>query len=350
MPAINRWRIRHRVAPMGRSYGVSAALASAVRSQPPLWERAMPATRTRMCRRSIAAMARSCRAPGSTGVTGNPPSNTARSRQPPGSAAFPNRRRTMSFPIPPCYLWEKARMETTVMHSLRRGIAAILLSALAPAAGAVTATFDDLPLPPPLDGVSGLYYANDESDLYRGIFWDTRFRVVGDAYYIDPVEGPPFGIPHSGHYFVTNELGTVAGVSTDDGLTITTSLVLTEAWFGQNEYYGFGGGADQITIRAMAGDTILGSVTADLPDNLVGKPEPLQKVDTSAFLALHGITGYRIDRHATGEFNSSWVADDFVFTSVVPEPGTWGLMGVGGLVLIGVCCARARKQPASVLP
>lgn len=229
------------------------------------------------------------------------------------------------------------------MRSLRRGIAAILLSSLASVAGAATATFDDLPLPPPVDGVAGLFFANGDNATYQNVVWDSRFRVVGDAFYIDPVEGPPFGIPRSGHFFVTNEMATVGGVASDDGLTLSTALVLTEAWFGQNEYYGFGGGADQITIVALAGNTVLGSVTADLPDSLDGQPEPLQRVDTSAFLTLRGITGYRIDRRATGEFNSSWVADDFVFTSPVPEPDTWALMVVGAVVLVGAWTVRGRR-------
>ena len=70
---------------------------------------------------------------------------------------------------------------------------------------------------------------------------------------------PLFGIAHSGHYFVSNATG--AG-----GMTITTDKILTGAWFGRNQYYGFGeGGADQVTIVALNGANELGSVVFDLP-------------------------------------------------------------------------------------
>jgi hypothetical protein len=211
-------------------------------------------------------------------------------------------------------------------------IATILLASLAPAAHALTAGFDDFVPQPAVDAVERLVDANGGSSTYLGIVWDERFRVVGDQYRIEA--GAPFyGVARSGHHFVTNELSNVGGVPSDDGLTITTTQVLMEAWFGQNEYYGFGGGADQITIHALADGSILGSVTADLPDANPGLPEPLAKVDTSAFLALTGITGYRIDRRAQGEFATSWVADDFVFAAPVPEPGTWAMLVAGGLLV-----------------
>ncbi|MCW5623471.1 MAG: PEP-CTERM sorting domain-containing protein [Burkholderiales bacterium] len=203
-------------------------------------------------------------------------------------------------------------------------------------AHAAIATFDDLPAPPGVDAGVDLPFANGDSASYQGVIWDPRFRVVGEAYRIAD-DAPLFGIPKSAQYFVTNIAATVGSSFNNDGLRLTTNLILTEAWFGQNEYYGFGGGADQITIHALQGDAVIGSVSLDLPDANPGEPEPLSRIDTSAFLALTGITGYRIDRRAQGEFADNWIADDFVFQAPVPEPSTLALvaLGLGAVVAMG---------------
>ena len=87
-----------------------------------------------------------------------------------------------------------------------------------------TATFDDLPVLPALTDSTGLFFANNDSRAYDGVTWDDRFTVVGDAYRVDTATpGPLFGIPHSGHYFVSN------GSGANDGLLIMTPLVLTSA-------------------------------------------------------------------------------------------------------------------------
>ena len=201
-------------------------------------------------------------------------------------------------------------------------------------AQASLATFDDLVAPPALDSATGLFFANGASSSYGGVSWDSRFTVVGDAYRVDTgTPGPLFGLPHSGHYFVTNQ-GAGAG---NDGLLINTTQVLTGAWFGRNEYYGFGAGADQVTIHALNGSTVLASVVFDLPELLEGLPEVLSFVDTSSFAALSGITGYRIDRRELGTLSGNWVADDFNFVAArdVPEPATLSLL-LGGLLLAAV--------------
>lgn len=214
--------------------------------------------------------------------------------------------------------------------------ASVLLAAAAQAD--TVATFDDLMLPPPVTSGSGLQYTNNSNSLdYAGVSWDARFVVVGDQYRV-AASGPLFGIPNSGHYFVTNGGG-------DSGLTISTSKLLTGAWFGRNQYYGYTeGGADQITIVALSGSTALRSVVFDLPESHPGQPEPLSFVDTSSFAGLSGITGYRIDRRELGTQSGNWVADDFHFSATpVPEPETWSLMALGlGLVLL-----RRRKQRAA---
>ena len=212
------------------------------------------------------------------------------------------------------------------MKKFHRLLAVAAVASAASAAHAVTLSFDDLATPPPINTATGLFFANNNSATYGGVVWESGFAVGGSQYRVDtgsnviPIRppGPLFGIPHSGNYFLTNQGN---GVS-NDAMLLTTNLVLTSAWFGRNEYYGFGGGADQITVHALAGAAILGSVSFNLPELNPAQPELLSKLDTSAFAALAGITGYRIDRHEIGSQSGNWVADDFTFVASVPEPGS----------------------------
>lgn len=202
------------------------------------------------------------------------------------------------------------------------------------------ATFDDLATPPPVTSATGLFFANSDSSDYQGVAWDDRVTVVGDEYRVDTgTPGPLFGIPNSGDYFITN-----GGVD-NNGIEITTNQYLTSAWFGRNEYYGFGAGADQVTIRAMSGATILSSVIYDLPaPTTPGNPGVMGFVDLSTFVGLVGITGYRIDRRELGSQSGNWVADDFTFNgispSAVPEPTVMTLVAAGLLVLAGRSVSR----------
>lgn len=213
------------------------------------------------------------------------------------------------------------------------------------AAPAGLATFDDLLTPPPVDSATGLFFANNSSDVYQGVTWDSRVTVVGDEYRVDTgTPGPLFGIPNSGDYFITN-----GGVD-NDGMILTTNQILTGAWFGQNEYYGFGSGADEVTIHALNGGTVLMSVVFVLPSPAVaGQPGIMGFADTSSFSGLAGITGYRIDRHELGQQSGNWVADDFNFVSpaAVPEPTTLGMLVAGLIVLAGRNFRRNRLVPAS---
>ena len=184
--------------------------------------------------------------------------------------------------------------------------------------------------------------------------FDSNFGVVGDEYRIGgSAPNPAYGVPHSGHYFLSN------GNTPNDNLTIQTTLVLTEAWFGRNEYYGYGGGASSVTVTAFGSSGDLGSETTLLPDtypytgNLPGNPsignglpDPLVKLDTSSFLGLSGITGYRISRVELGTFNGNWIGDDFTFTSAstVPEPTGFALFGVG---LLGMTYMLRRQKLSS---
>ncbi len=215
--------------------------------------------------------------------------------------------------------------------------AALAIIAVLPLQAAIVVGFDDLSSPPALDSATGLQFANGSS-VYDGVVWDARTVVVGKNYRVDTTTpGPLFGIPHSVDYFITNE-------STDggDGLTLKTSLVLTGAWFGRNEYYGFGAGADQITIVALHDNTALASVQFDLPENNDGQPEPLSFVDTALFKTVSGINGYRIDRRELGSQSGNWVADDFQFElAVVPEPSAYAV--AAGLGLAAWALIRRRN-------
>lgn len=209
------------------------------------------------------------------------------------------------------------------------------------------ATFDDLATPPPVTSATGLFFANGDSDVYQGVTWDDRVSVVGDEYRVDTATpGPLFGIPHSGDYFITN-----GGVD-NDGIELSTNQYLTGAWFGRNEYYGFGAGADQVTIHALSGVGILASVVFDLPPPVTpGNPGIMGFVDTSSFVGLAGITGYRIDRRELGTLAGNWVADDFEFNGVspaaVPEPTTMTLIVTGLLAMVGRA-SRHRRSRSSV--
>lgn len=211
---------------------------------------------------------------------------------------------------------------------LRSIVAAAAVVCMGTSYGAVIATFDDLPTAPPLNESRDLFFANADSSVYQGITWG-KFSVVGDQYKVNPEPAAPpnplFGIPHSPNYFVTNADGA-------SGLVITTDMVLTGAWFGRNQYYGFvEGGADQVTIVALAGAAELGSVVFDLPDTHPAEPEPLSFVDTSIFGTFSGITGYRIDRRELGQQAGHWVADDFQFVApfAVSEPAPLVLLSLG---------------------
>ena len=162
-----------------------------------------------------------------------------------------------------------------------------------------TIDFDHLPTLGATDGNQSIADANGGSNTIQGVTFAANFRVAGDQYRIGGAPpNPSFGVPHSGHYFLNN------GNTPNDDLVISAASVLTEAWFGRNEYYGYGGGASAVTVTALRGSLDLGSITLDLPDTFPytgnlpppndsignGLPDPMVRMDTSSFLGLVGIS------------------------------------------------------------
>jgi hypothetical protein len=207
---------------------------------------------------------------------------------------------------------------------------------------------------------SGLQYINGTSgSLYGGVVWDTRITVVGiDARVDTSTPGPRFslGAPLGGNYYITND----ASFDTSDpatafgnGITLTTSQVLTGAWFGAVQYYGFSdpGGTSSVSITAMSGLTPLLTLNYTLPvdgsidpDTRLYIGDAMGYFDTSAFENLHGITGYVIDRADTSyPSDAQWVADNFNFVSpsATPEPSSW-VLALTVITVLGLCLWRKR--------
>ena len=124
-------------------------------------------------------------------------------------------------------------------------------------------------------------------------------------------------------------------------------MVLTEAWFGRVEYYGYGGGATSVTVVPLG---VNGSLDPGVTVSLLsdrdydptkpganGLPGLMVKMDTSRFLNLQGITGYRIDLGQDNSGQANWAADDFTFTSATPVPWeTDALSVIGSTVIFGL--------------
>lgn len=188
----------------------------------------------------------------------------------------------------------------------------------------VVATFDDLPYGPtvatPVVSIGDAAgQTGGAAATYDGILWDGALDVVDKSYSLGG-GSPPFGVSHSGNDYIE---------TAQNGVLITTPMVLTSLWVGTTAYYGYSHGTDQITINALHGTSVLGFVTVNLPlstapSGQLLQPGPLTLADTSAFEGLSGITGYRIDRHTVDPTygGNAWIGDDFTFApAAVPEPG-----------------------------
>jgi hypothetical protein len=211
---------------------------------------------------------------------------------------------------------------------------------LLPASASVFVGFEGLSMAPALNASATLFEANGNSQVLGGVTWDTRIRVTGRGNRTGgDLSNPLSGIPHGGDFFITNEAYPDAG----NGITLQTTQLLEGAWFSQVEYYGFGNPAMTITIQALGagGIDVLGSASVTLPANTGSTPLPMEFLDTSAFSAFTGITGYRINQNPLDAGSRYWSADDFQFAAV-PEPQSVGIAAVS-LAAVAVMARRRRS-------
>jgi hypothetical protein len=206
----------------------------------------------------------------------------------------------------------------------------LLASHLSPL-GAAVVVFDELPSLPASNSFALLSGANSGSSLYAGVQWDDDVFVVGKDYVEAYVPAGPnrFATPHSGLFAISNANGV-------NNIDLNTTLVLAGVWLSRIDLGNGPYGATSVTITAYTGATPIGSETLALTSTT---PTFL---DTSSFIGLSGITGYRITRVAQSSGIAArvggWVADDFQF---VPEPSRALLLCLGAS-LVG--CRRKRKQ------
>ncbi len=184
-------------------------------------------------------------------------------------------------------------------------IVTILLCSTTYAAQTTIVSFDDLPDKPLLTEAAQLKSANNDNTTYNDIVWDDGISIFGKSYKICE-ECPLFGKPRSGNYAITNY--------NVNNITLITSKILLGFWVGQNEYYGYGGGSNNITVHALdVNGNTLKSIALTLPDNLPQEAEPLSYIDTSVFTNFSGIQSYRIESNQSCVSGCNWVADDFTF-------------------------------------
>jgi Ca2+-binding RTX toxin-like protein len=187
----------------------------------------------------------------------------------------------------------------------------------------VIANFDDFPILPAINGYANLSDLNNGSNNYAGVQWDSRFQIVGRNYVELWVNQGPntYAKPRSASFASFNANG-------ENGLALQTTKILTGAWFGRVDLGNGPYGATQIIIHALNGSTTLGTVSMALNSTTPSF------MDTSLFMNLPGITGYRIDRVAqSGGIASrlgSWIAEDFAFADPSASNFTYTLVSGSG--------------------
>ncbi len=222
--------------------------------------------------------------------------------------------------------------------ALRPLLLGAALLPLVSASASIFVGFEGLPQAPALNSGGSLFEANGNSQVLGGVTWDNRIRVTGRENRTGgDLSNPLSGIPHGGDFFITNEAYPDAG----NGITLQTTQLLEGAWFSQVEYYGFGNTAMTITIQALGGVEVLGSASLTLPANPGPAALPMQFLNTSAFSAFTGITGYRINQDPLDAGSRYWSADDFQFAAV-PEPQSVGIAAVS-LAAVAVMARRRRS-------
>ena len=125
------------------------------------------------------------------------------------------------------------------------GVLGLVVACLAGSAHADLITFEDLPNLPARTTFSSLSGANNGSSTIHGVTFDPNFSIVGDRYveaFNNSGGNDPFAKPHSGHYALFANFGA-------DGMLLTTTQILTGAWFGRSDTGTGPVGTDQVTVR-----------------------------------------------------------------------------------------------------
>lgn len=183
------------------------------------------------------------------------------------------------------------------------------------ARGDTVVGFEDLPDLPEVDSFRSLSDANSGTSSYANVIWDSDFVVVGDNYveaFHNQGGVAPFATPQSGDYAVFNRSGR-------NRLTFTTGRRLVGLWVSRADLGTGPRGTTQVTIHALNGVDLVASETIDL---LQTGTVPAF-LDTSSFLSLSSVDGYRIDRVVSGDDpygGLHYILDDLTFAKE-PSPG-----------------------------
>lgn len=180
--------------------------------------------------------------------------------------------------------------------------------------GEILVDFENLPDPPAVDSFKLLVDANEGSSDYADIVWSADFVVVGGDY-VESFHNQgdaSFATPKSGEYAVFNAHGR-------NRATLLTTRRLVGLWVSRPDLGGGPRGATEVTVHALRGSLSIGSETIELTETGL---TPVF-LDTSSFLNLHSVDGYRVDRTASGVDpygGGHYVLDDLAFAAE-PVPG-----------------------------
>jgi hypothetical protein len=199
-------------------------------------------------------------------------------------------------------------MKSTLRAALLGGFFCLGTSLCAGFAHADVLTFDDL-------GSAGTVPLH-----YGGLDWSgAGWLAFGDAQ-------PPF-TAHSGNWRLATDFG-IADAASE--IRFATPTVFNGAWFA-----GLGGATVSFQLYAQ-GQLVASSATLD-PN------------EVPAFLAS-GFAGQVDAVRVHSPWHASFVMDDFSFTSAVPEPQSWLLMGLGLAALAARASRGNRTAPARHRP
>ena len=122
--------------------------------------------------------------------------------------------------------------------------------------------------------------------------------------------------PVSGNVLVYNSNGTSASMSSVNGTKFNFNDAYIAGWTSNNAGWAYN--ANTVTIDGYNKGVLVDSYTAHLTGSMTDFAVNLKGVDQVTF---------------TSDGNNKWFVMDNVSTSAVPEPSTYALMGIGGLLL-----------------